>query len=371
MPEEYTLQAPPPAPIEEPKKSLPKQLLIGAAAGIIIVTLILGVLLGSLFSRPKQPVKPATTPTPTPTISLSDTTSLSPTPVSEIPLIKFLPNKQYFDDTYVIIEQASPHKALILSVARIEQERGFVEYTKVNYFNGLTWDRKTLTTTLQSSQITTNSLLRQWNEGEMTNINQPKALAAIEMPQNEISFTSDDLTNEISIQSLPGSTKFIYQGKGTITINDDPFPAFVFRSRTYSFNASDLSFLQRPETLTSNWLLFWDGEGAFYYLDTHEVQNPTSPVQILEMGVAEDATRKVVRTTQTQSSLTTDRGFQLYQVSYSAPIGERVNLPIKNTVSKSPSRTYTWNLSIGEGQAVKNEGRTVQGVGIIEYIKPN
>lgn len=370
MPEQYVLQEPPHSPVPEqvPKQKIPKNLLIAGATTLVLIVLFIGIFLGSVLSRPKQAV--VEPPTPTPTLAMPPDEALTPTPVSEVPHIKFLPNKQYFDDTYVVTQKGSPHKTLVLGVSRIQQENNFIEYTKVNYFNGLTWDRKTVTTTLQSGQVTTNSLLREWNEPDQQDMGSPKNLSSVELPLTTLEFTSTDLQNEISIQSLPGSTKFIYQGKGTLIVNDDPFEAYVFRSRTYSFNASDLSFLTQPEILTSNWLLFWDTDGTFYYSDSHQVPDKKNPIQNFQIGVKEDNARKVERTTQITSSIFTDRTTTLYQAFYNDPINERISIPLQYTLNKADKRSYTWTLSVTQGQAVKKEGRSVSGVGVVEYIRP-
>lgn len=367
MPEEYILDQKPLPPVEENKKPSRPFKVAGLILGAIALVGI-GIFLGTqLTSAPQQiPVSP----TATPTVSVVEGLP-TPTPLSEVPQIKFLPGKQYFDDTYVVIQQEPPYKALILSVSRIQQEHNFLEYTKVNYFNGQEWDRKTVTTIIQSATVATNPLLPEWNSPESSAQRASNSLAFVKMPKDTISFTSSDLQNEISVQSLPGSTKFIYQGKGALSINGEVADAYVFYSRTYSFNAADLSFLTQPESLTSDWLLFWDTEGTFYYIDTHQSKSPTSTAQIRRIGVREDNLRKVLRTNKFSISLEKEKEITYYLARFDSPINDVVMIPLQNTINKAANKTYTWNLGIAYGRAIKREGRAVAGVGIIEHIKPN
>lgn len=372
MPEQYILKQPPLPPVpEEETKKISRPLLIGGIGVALIIVFIIGLLLGQKPTNKKTPQVVTLSPTAAPNETVGDNTSLTPTPISEIPTLQFLPNKQYFDDTYAVIEQDSPHAAIILSTSRIEQQQNFVEYTKVNYFDGHIWNRKTVTTTVPSSDIKTNSLLRTWSNASEINPNQstPPPLATIQLLTDTLSFTSTNLQNEISLQSLPGSTKFIYQGTGTITHNEDTTPAYIFYSRTYSFNAVDLGFLTHPETLTSNWFLFWDKENTFYYLDSHSVPGSTGPIQNFQIGVRETSDHAVIRTTNISSSFQNNNQISNYLATFNTPINERIELPEQNTINKADTKAYLWIEELGEGKVIKREGRTVLGVGLVEYIR--
>lgn len=336
-----------------------------------IIVFVFGLFLGRTPQNKKNSQIVSISPTAAPTEIVEENTSLTPTPVSEIPLVQFLPNKQYFDDTYVAIQRDAPHAAIVLSTSRVEQQQNFVEYTKVNYFDGQVWNRKTVTTTIPSSDIKTNSLLRSWTNASEIDQNQssPPPLAEVQLPTGSITFTSTNLQNEISLQSLPGSTKFIYQGLGSITIKGDTTPAYVFYSRTYSFNAVDLAFLAHPENLTSNWFLFWDKENTFYYLDNHNVPGSTSPIQNFQIGVRESSGQVVLRTTGISISSQKENQINNFNVIFSNPINEKVELPEQNTINKADTKAYQWIMELGEGKVIKREGRTVIGVGLVEYIR--
>lgn len=378
MTEQYTLQkkdVPTPQPVQPPvsdKPNMPKQtlrLLIGGGLLLLFITFFSGFFLRGLFiPQSKLPLPtPVTNPSP-----LATPGGQTPTPsnTSEIPAssIQFLPGKQYFEDTYAIISKKQPYHTLILSVARIEQERNYAQYTKVNFFDGQVWQRKAVTTTITNPNVVTNPLLRLWNTTAASM--QDPLLASIMIEDTELSFGSSLLQNEISIESLPGSTKFIYQGTGTLTINGEEENVYVLRTRSYSFNAIDLAFFNTPENLTSNFISFWDEEGEFYYVDTHTTKNPTTPIQTRTIAVKENTRKIVSKAEQLSSEFQQKDGVNEFVVRLQAPINEQLRLIFVRALDKAKGNTYTWTLSNVTGSSVKAEGRTVKGVGIVEYIRP-
>jgi hypothetical protein len=370
MPEQYTLQeAPKPQLPPEPDKKNMNKYFVMAGVGIgFICIFALGLVLGrgGSSNTPNEVANP--TPVPSPLTS----TEITPFPSNfqEIPLVNFLPNKQYLDDTFVVVSQDKPHQTLILSISRIEQQHNFTQYTKTNYFDGSSWDRKSTTAVINTSIIATNPLLRSWTPPILNSSNSPSSLATLTLPKNDISFTSSELNNEVSVQSTPGSTKFIYQGKGTITINDDIHPAYVFYSRTYSFNAVDLSYLTKPDQVISNWLLFWDKEGTFYYIDDHKGLSGTESIPSFALGVIEEG-NTILRTPSESTSIGVNNTVSTYNATFDFDRDTAVFLPVVNPLNKSNKKTYSWVTTIGEGTAVKAEGRKVSGLGVAEYIRQN
>lgn len=357
-------------PEDETKKPLHIRLIAGALAIVALILFISGIFLGkALFT---QPVSPTPTPTAVPTLPQQEITP-TPTGFSELPTasIKFLPGKQYFEDTYVVIQKAKPHKALLVSVDRIEQETNYTQYIKLNYFDGVDWKRKTVTNTILSSTVVTNPLLRAFSLPTTRQAND-EALAEVTVDTANVSIFSSDLGNEISMQSLPGSSKFVYQGKGSIDTGTGKEEAYVFYAKTYSFNAIDLTFLTNPEAMISNWMIFWDNEGNFYHIDEQKTEQPKSAIENQKVAVKESATRSVQKLGDFTASIKTLRDkTQVYFVKYGKPIEDELELNFSNIVNKSDKKTYTWILSTAEGRVVMNEGRSVPGVGLFEYIRKN
>jgi hypothetical protein len=371
MPTEYVLQTPPaPQPEERVitplKKPFAIPALIGGGLLVIVIAVVLGFVLGKSSGDPKTvAITPSPTPSPVVTQSVINPTL---TPGSETPAITMLPDKQYFEDSYIVIQKATPHAGLVLSVSRIEQKQNFTQYTRINYFDGKNWDRKSILGTNQTVAISTNPLLRSWNDPAVVERTPEKELASISLPTQTLSFSSTALQNEISLQSLPGSTKFMYQGTGTMVLDGQREPAYVFYSRTYSFNASDLAYLLKPSLLTSSWMVFWDTDGTFYHLDSHTPKNPTSSAQILKIGVRVDPTGVIRKSLDVHSTIESTDTASFYKETFGDSINEEVLLSRANTFDKSDKKAYAWYLSIGEGSSVRREGRTVRGIGLIEQI---
>lgn len=379
VPEQYTLHTQehpvPPANEEAEEKNLLMQknlrILIGGGIILIIISFISGFLLRGLFMS-SQPVPPPTTATSGPT-PLATPKSQVPTPsnFSEIPAssIQFLPGKQYFEDTYAVVSKKQPYYTLILTVARIEQEKNYAQYTKINFFNGEQWDRKAITTTITNSTVVTNPLLRKWSTTP-SNMQSDTVLADISLEGKTLAILSNNLTTEISVESLPGSTKFIYQGEGKIQIDGVEQDAYILRTRSYSFNAIDLAFFNSPENLTSNFVSFWDEEGDFYYVDTHSIKNPTSPIQTRTVGIKENTRGVVTKTERIIPSFQLTNGVNEFIVRIEDPIKEQLRITFFRTLDKAENAGYTWILANATGTSVKAEGRTVKGTGIVEYIRP-
>ncbi len=368
MPEQYTLQeTPKPTPPPEPtKKSLTRYFIIAGITIGFICIFALGLVLGRGGSSKDAEVP--VTPTPTSPPLTSEITPF-PSNFQEIPLVNFLPNKQYLDDTYVVISQEKPFYTLILSVARIEQTRDFTQYAKINYFDGSNWDRKSTTAIIKTSDIVSNPLLRSWTPPTF-NKSSSTPLAKLSLPKYDVSFSSTELNNEVSVQSNPGSTKFIYQGKGTLTINDDTFPAYVFYSRTYSYNAVELDYLTHPDQILSDWLVFWDKEGTFYYADDHKAPLGTNNVPQFTIGIIQQG-NSVIRTPSQSTNVDTNNSVKTYHTSFDLDRDEAVFIPITNPLNKSTKKSYSWVTASGEGISVKAEGRKVNGLGVFEYIRQN
>ncbi len=378
MTEQYTLQTneiptTPPVPQPEPEKpeiSKPTlRLLIGGGLLLLFIVFFSGFFLRGLFIPQSRAPLPTPIANPSP---LATPGAQTPTPSnsSEIPAssIQFLPGKQYFEDTYALVSKKNPYRTLILTVARIEQERNYAQYTKVNFFDGETWQRKAVTTTITNPNVVANPLLRDWNTSAPS-VKDP-LLATIMIENTELSFGSSELQNEISIESLPGSTKFIYQGTGTLTINDEQEDVYVLHTRSYSFNAIDLAFFNTPANLTSNFISFWDEEGEFYYIDTHTTKNPTSPIQTRTVAVKENTREIVSKTEKLAIDFQQKDGVNEFVVKLQPPINEQLRLVFVRALDKAENNTYTWTLSNVTGTSVKAEGRTVKGVGVVEYIRP-
>lgn len=372
MPDPTTAQpqAPltPPSPIdapdEKPINPFPKKILIAFGVLGVILIFFSGFFIRGAFERPEVKIVPTNTPTPTKLVITTPT----PTPFSEVvgSTVQFLPRKQYFDDTYVLISKNKPYRTVIISVSRIEQEKNYLQFVKINYFNGKDWVRKTVSNSLTNSNVVVNPILRKFNDATTIQQNRPVEILELMLDKESVIAQTFTLNNEISVQSLPGSTKFIYQGNATLLINDEPEQAYIFYARTYSFNASDLAFLSKPESLKAEWAVFWDKDGIFYHLDTVHVPDAKTAIQNRQIGIKETVQRAITRTT--RASGTSQLPGPQFIVTLGDPIAESIRYPFTNAINKSDNKSYQWLQGTGEATLVKERGSTISGVGVFEYI---
>ena len=126
--------------------------------GLFLLTLLGGLLY--ILTRPQAPSKVTPTqiisPTPTPTSMPTPT----PSSTSAALKIQFLPGKRYFSDSMGIITKNNPHQIIIVSVTRAEQVSDYISYTTINFFNGSSWDRETLTSSSTRSNVANNTIVR-------------------------------------------------------------------------------------------------------------------------------------------------------------------------------------------------------------------
>ena len=292
--------------------------------------------------------------------------------IPEIPQdsTKFLPGAHYFDDTIMIVTKDTPRINLISSVTRIEQEEGdFAQSTRASYFDGSKWTRTTASNKAPDSAIVSNNLVNNWATTiDPSRVLRQTAQGKITINSTPIFFSTGDLKNEISMRSLPGYTKFISYGSGTITVNGVARNAYVAYTRIYSLNASDIQFYNEPFGLTTDYIAFWDSNDNFYHIDKTSVDRPTPKYQTHEIGVFEDkdgAVRKAF-------AVRIDRDSEVPPTKYAASIlgsiNARLNFTRINEVNKAPNGSYKWYLGGIEGTVTNSNGETLNGVGIVEYI---
>lgn len=351
--EEATQQ---PVEIKTPSKNLSKFIIIAVVILGFISTFVSGYYLSTL-SRTENNV---TTATPKPPSDepqlLQDTT-------------KFLPGKHYFDDTIMVITKDKPQLSLVATVTRAEQEKDYAQGTRVSYFDGSNWTRLSDAKTISDSAIVSGKLVKSWSTTiDPSRVLKQTAQGEINVNGSSLSFSTGILQNEIGIRSLPGYTKFLSYGTGTLTVNGTAHNAYILYTRIYSLNAADIQFYNQPFGVTTDYLAFWDTQGNFYHVDSTFVDKPTPTYQTHQLGVLEDTQGTVTKT----FSTSIDRGSENPPVSYTinmgSPIGATLRLSRINGINKAPNGSYTWYMGNVDGTVTKPNGETLSGVGLIEYI---
>lgn len=299
----------------------------------------------------------------------------TPYPTSNNPQIvqdttKFLPNKHYFDDTIVLVVKEKPNIALVATVTRAEQESNYAQSTRVSYFDGKNWTRQSASKTTSDSTIVSNSLVKTWN----TVIDPSRVLkqtvdGQITINNSLLSFSTGVLQNEIGIRSLPGYTKFMSQGSGSLTINGTSYPAYILYTRIYSLNATEIQFYNQPFGVTTDWIAFWDTKGNFYHVDETSVDKPTPTYQTHQLGIMEDGISGAVTKTFNVSVLRDSKNPPTdYTVSMNSPVNSTLNFKRVSANNKAPNGSFTWYMGNIEGSVKNSSGEVLDGIGIAEYI---
>ncbi len=335
-----------------------------------VTTFLSGFFLSHLLSS--EPTLPPSQPTPTGRIPYVKETTPYPTsnnPQTAQDTTKFLPGKYYFEDDVIIITKDQPHQKLIATVSRAEQEKDYTQNTRVSYFDGTSWTRQKANRTASDSTIISNNLVKSWKlTVDPSRVLKQTVQGEITINNSLFSFSSEVLQNEIGMRSLPGYTKFMSNGTGTVTINGGAHSAYILYTRIYSLNASDIQFYSQPLGVTTDWIAFWDTAGNFYHVDTTSVEKKTPIYESHQIGIRETTDGSVTKTFGTTVTRDAKNPPSEYSVSLLAPIGETLQFTRIDGIDKAPGSSYTWYMGSIEGTVTTASGEKRNGIGLVEYI---
>lgn len=303
------------------------------------------------------------------------TTSITPTPTETgvstptgIPL-HFQPGTFYFDDTIFVITKDKPQINVIATVTRKQLSTAYIQNSRVGYFDGTDWVRKSDDRETPDSTIVGNPLVKRWDiEIDSSRVLKESVQGEILFDAHTLTFSTGTLHNEMIVRSLPGYTKVLSQGSGTLSVNGITRPAHVLYSRIYSLNAKDIQFYNQPLGVTTDWVAFWDTNGNFYHVDTTQVDRPTPIYQTHQLGIMEDTNGAVTKTFTITVSRDTEIPPLQFSVSLHNPISSILNLKRINGVNKAPNSSYIWYLGTIEGTVKASNGESIPGIGLFEYI---
>lgn len=307
-----------------------------------------------------------TSPTPTPSPGVAPTGAA----MGDVDSLSFATGLHYFDDTVLAITTDTPRKIFIGSMVRVEDETNrYIHNTRVSFFDGESWTRKTGSQQSQTSAITTNTLVSAWNiDIDATRVLRERVSGTAQIDANTIQFFAPDLNNEMSVRSLPGYTKFMSQGNGTITIQGKKYAAKILYTRIYSMNTADIQFYSEPIGVTTDWVAFWDTAGNFYHVDATAVAKPTAIYKSHTLGIHSSPSGAIFKTFSVQTTRDSNVPPNHYTINIRSPIASSLSLTRKNAINKAPNGSYDWYLGEVEG-TVSQDGQTPRsGFGVVEYI---
>lgn len=299
---------------------------------------------------------------------------VTPYPTSNNPQVeqdttKFLPGKHYFDDTIIVVTKDKPQINLVATVTRAEQDNNYAQSTRVSYYDGKDWTRQLDSKSTQDSAIVSNKLVKSWSTIiDPSRVLKQTAQGEITINNSSVVFSTGTLQNEIGIRSLPGYTKFLSNGAGTLTVNGVAHPAYILYTRIYSLNAAEIQFYNQPFGVTTDYIAFWDTQGNFYHVDATSVDKPTPTYQTHQLGIMEDVNGAVEKTFSVTVNRNSKNPPAQYTVSLNNPIGATLNFNRVNEINKAPNGSFTWYMGNIEGTVKRPNGESLSGIGLVEYI---
>ncbi len=269
--------------------------------------------------------------------------------------------KEYFNDTYIVVEKSSPYRSIQLTIDRIEKARGFNQITQALYFNGGTWDKAIITTITTNNDISSNSLL---SELANSSENNGSMSAQIIIHKEKIAFTSNQLQKEVAIKTNGEGGQFIYQGSGALLIHDQLSPAYIFHSREFAFDAAKVAYVINPANAVKDRSVFWDKEGSFYFSEKLQNGVLSESNKAFSLGVKIDSHDLVFRTDSLKTTMTTTKDKQTLKTLFGDSINDLLQLPIQAKNQTADVNTERNMITAGLGKIIKREGRGVIGVGL-------
>lgn len=301
--------------------------------------------------------------------SVTQPTTQNNAPQVEQDSTKFLPGKFYFDDTLIAITKESTPRSIVATTTRVQQEKDYAQNTRVSYFNGSNWLRKIVSHPNSDSAMVSDQIIKNWQTKiDSTRVLKESSTGEIQMDNTKIGFYTGPLENEISIRSLPGYTKFLSRGEGSLTIDGKEIPAHILYTHIYSSNAQEIQFYNQPFGLTTDWIAFWDEEGNFYHVDTTSVDKPTSTYQTHKLGIVENLQGQVTKTFDLSIVRDNNNPPSSYKISLNSPINLSIDLTRTNSLNKAPNNSFIWFSGNVVGSVTKGNGQKINGVGLVEYI---
>lgn len=282
---------------------------------------------------------------------------------------KFLPGKHYFDDSIMIVTKEKPQISVVATVTRAEQDTNYAQSTRVSYFDGTDWTRQSASKTSPDSTIVSSNLVKSWSTViDPSRVLKQTVQGEITINNTSLAFFTGVLQNEIGMRSLPGYTKFMSNGTGTLAVNGVALEAYVLYTRIYSLNAAEIQFYNQPFGVTTYYIAFWDTQGNFYHVDATSVDEPTPTYMTHQIGIMETINGAVEKTFSVSVNRDSKNPPEQYIASLNSPIGATLKFNRVNRINKAPSGTFTWFMGNIEGTVQRPNGETLSGVGLVEYI---
>ncbi len=272
---------------------------------------------------------------------------------------------EFVDDSIIIVTKNEPRYSLIASVSGEKTNTGYVQASRVSFYNGVSWSREVgLPVNKKDTGIIPGGLVKSWTINHSLLVPQ-EAEGELEIKEHTISFKTGLLENELTLRSLPQYTKFISSSDGILVVNGISYDAKIAYARIYSSDVETVKVYNDGMNFQTDWLVFWDNNGGFYHLDKTEVFPSTSKYRSHSIAYYKEPDGSVIRTYDIQKDADS-------KVNPSFKLGGNINKkiivePVDN-FQKYPELGHKWELGNCVGYVLGDDNKKIEGIGILEYI---
>ena len=277
--------------------------------------------------------------------------------------------KPYFSDEIVLISKEKPHYTLIAYNSRRSKDKFYSQSEKLLFFDGKEWKSNAINIDSEDLNIAQTPMIPKWEiTVDPSLVLKQSVKGEAKINNNSIHFEVPLLQNELGVRSLDGYTLFRSESSGKLTINGKEYDSYVLYSRTYSYNASiDLIAVTEPLGINTDYIAFWDNDGNFYNIDETNVDNKNKGrYKKHSIAIFKDKDERVQKSFNLSVQKNKDIG---YKINVFEKINRSFTVNFLNSVNKSVTESpYNWKTGQIEGEVKLENGKTIKGFGIYEYI---
>lgn len=255
-----------------------------------------------------------------------------------------------YSDTIILVTKSNPYRALIVRANRVTDNQETNQISEVLFFNNNEWQTEAREDLIPNNQINFNSLIINWlNQPHPSDVLRFTSLGEISLQDQNITFASNTLQNEIAARSELNHSQFISKGEGTLTLDSKSYQAYLVYIREYNQNPSDSSLFKK--------VYFWDTGGNFYFVDTNQ-QPEIDPLDALyKLGVKESPDSSVIKTFDATLKETSESNFLL---TLPAPVYSTLQFNRINEVNASED--ISWGM-------ISGNANSIFAIGVMQYTK--
>lgn len=274
----------------------------------------------------------------------------------------------YINDTVIILSKKQGNVALVATVTREQKyDASVTQISRASLFDGSKWIRRTNTESVPDLNIYPNDIVKNWRVQVDKAISlKQKAYGQLKFDETTISFSVDDIENEMPIRASIGYTKFFSTSPGKITIDGISYDANILYSRIYSSKPDEVLVYDDNFPFRTFWMILWDDEGNFYHADVTNLLRDVPNYASHSIGYKEKSGGEISKTFILDVKKIEEEK-ELYQYNFSDPVGVSIKLSGYANFDKYQVN-YPWIMGIADADIIDSNGKNLKGRSIYEYI---